>query len=229
MKIALQRHARGGRQWSASPMGDSALLLHWRGPHSLAGAAIRHLSKRLVHCAPRGVVEVVPGVDSALICYDPLETSTAEVGRVLQKSFPRFVRPPSTAGVVHRIAVAYGGAAGPDLGDIARVAGLSEEAVVTLHTARPMPVLMIGFMPGYPYIGELPDLLRVPRRSRPRLAVPAGSVAIANDQTGIYPIRSPGGWHVIGRTEVTLFDPCQEPPALLRAGDYVRFVALKMI
>jgi KipI family sensor histidine kinase inhibitor len=81
-------------------------------------------------------------------------------------------------------------------------------------------------MPGYPYIGELPEPLRMPRRSAPRVAVPAGSVAVANDQTGIYPRRSPGGWHVIGRTEMQLFDPLREPPALLQAGDYVRFVAL---
>jgi KipI family sensor histidine kinase inhibitor len=85
---------------------------------------------------------------------------------------------------------------------------------------------MIGFMPGFPYIGDLPPRLRLARRDEPRAAVPAGSIAVANDQTGIYPRRSPGGWHIVGRTEVALFDPRCEPPALLRAGDFVQFVPL---
>jgi inhibitor of KinA len=124
------------------------------------------------------------------------------------------------------IPVRYGGADGPDLGYIAETAGLSEADVVALHTAGPMPVLMIGFMPGFPYIGGLPPRLRVPRRAEPRTAVPVGSVALANDQTGIYPSRAPGGWHLIGRTEAALFDPLCVPPALLAPGDLVRFVAL---
>jgi KipI family sensor histidine kinase inhibitor len=102
---------------------------------------------------------------------------------------------------------------------------MSEQEVVALHTASAMPVLLIGFMPGFPYIGGLPSRLHLPRRSEPRTSVAAGSVAIANDQTGIYPHRSPGGWHIIGRTSARLFDPRREPPALLHVGDHVRFVA----
>jgi KipI family sensor histidine kinase inhibitor len=177
----------------------------------------------------RGVLDVVPGLDSVLVCYDPLVMTAGELKQALDRVQHNGAFEQRTRSVTHEIPVVYGGSDGPDLGDIARAAGLSEAEVVALHTSRPMPVLMIGFMPGYPYIGELPEPLRLPRRAEPRVAVPAGSVAIANDQTGIYQTRSPGGWHIIGRTEVRLFDPLREPPALLQAGDDVRFVALNVL
>jgi KipI family sensor histidine kinase inhibitor len=125
------------------------------------------------------------------------------------------------------IEVVYGGEDGVDLPHVARSCGLTPDEVVALHTAGPMPVRMIGFMPGFPYVGGLPPALWLPRRIEPRVAVPAGSVALANDQTGIYPARSPGGWHIIGRTDARLFDPWSDPPSLLKPGDLVQFVAMK--
>ena len=123
------------------------------------------------------------------------------------------------------ISVEYGGIAGPDLDAVAEATGLRPYEVIGLHTSTTFPVEMIGFMPGFPYIGGLPAVLHLPRRSVPRVVVPAGSVAIANGRTGIYPTAAPGGWHLIGRTSTQLFDPQREPPALLAPGDYVQFIA----
>ena len=111
----------------------------------------------------------------------------------------------------------------PDMDDVAARTGLTAEAVIALHSGRDYHVYMIGFLPGYPYMGDLPDELSLPRRDYPRLKVPAGSIAIAMAMTAIYAVASPGGWHLIGRTPVRLFDPARRPAALLRPGDRVRF------
>ena len=129
-----------------------------------------------------------------------------------------------TTGAIVVIPVAYGGDDGPDLAAVAAHIGLDSEAVVRLHTSTDQVVGMIGFAPGFPYLLGLPAPLSIPRLATPRTSVPAGSVAIAEHQTGIYPRTSPGGWHVIGRTPRAMFDPRRDPPALLRAGDLVRFV-----
>lgn len=128
------------------------------------------------------------------------------------------------AGAVHEIAVAYGGAAGPDLPALARQAGLDEAAYIRLHADVEYTVAFLGFQPGFPYLTGLPQRLHASRRSSPRAAVAAGSVAVGGAYTGIYPASGPGGWHVIGRAAVSLFDPGREPPTLMRAGDRVRFV-----
>lgn len=122
------------------------------------------------------------------------------------------------------IPVRYGGEEGPDLQEVAEACGLSQEEVIQIHTSVLYPVHMIGFMPGFPYLGGMSPLIATPRRSEPRLRVPAGSVGIGGDQTGIYPLDSPGGWNLIGRTSIRLFDPQQESPVLLKPGDRVRFV-----
>ncbi len=124
------------------------------------------------------------------------------------------------------IPVRYGGEYGPDLPEVADRLQLSEKEVIRLHSETVYTVFMIGFLPGFPYLGLLTRALELPRRDTPRLRVPAGSVAIAGQQTGIYPQASPGGWHLIGRTDVRLFDASQQPPALLQPGMKVRFVDL---
>ena len=212
--------------WRLAAIGDRGLLLIWRGDASAAGASVRAAARLLGRLAPPGQIELVPGIDSLLVCYDPLLIAPGELRRHVAPVLARGGDPQSEVGRLVEIPVSYGGTAGPDLGYVAHACGLSEAAAIALHTARAMPVLMLGFMPGFPYIGELPAELRLPRRAEPRVAVPAGAVALANDQTGIYPSRSPGGWHIIGRTEARLFDPARDPPALLRAGDRVRFVAV---
>jgi len=122
------------------------------------------------------------------------------------------------------IPVHYGGPAGPDLDEVARHTGLSREEVVRLHNAGEYTVYFLGFLPGFAYLGGMDGRLATPRRKEPRLAVPAGSVGIGGEQTGIYPSVSPGGWQLIGRTSLQLFDPARDPPSLLLPGDTVRFV-----
>ena len=131
----------------------------------------------------------------------------------------------SRPGSLHVVPVSYGGADGPDLADVAARTGLSEAEVVRLHSDAEYTVLVLGFMPGFPYLGILPVELDLPRRATPRVRVPAGSVAITGRQTGIYPFASPGGWHLIGRTSTRTWDPATNPPTLMAPGDRVRFVA----
>jgi inhibitor of KinA len=132
------------------------------------------------------------------------------------------VAPPT--GKVVEVPVLYGGEFGPDLDDVARRTELTTDDVVRLHSLAEYTVYMIGFAPGFPFLAGLPEQLAVPRRDSPRLAVPAGSVAIGGRQTGIYPLSTPGGWRIIGRTSLRLFRPEVEPPTLLELGDRVRFV-----
>jgi len=122
------------------------------------------------------------------------------------------------------IPVRYGGEDGPDLSEVAEYCGMSPAEVVRVHTESLYPVHMLGFMPGFPYLGGLSARLAVPRKALPRTRVPAGSVGLAGRQTGIYPLESPGGWQLIGRTDMVLFDPHWDPPTALLSGDYVRFV-----
>ena len=128
-----------------------------------------------------------------------------------------------------RIPTLYGGEHGPDIDFVADHAGLSVQEVVSLHSGRDYPVYMLGFSPGFPYLGDMSEKLATPRLETPRTVTPAGSVGIAESQTGIYPLASPGGWRIIGRTPVRMFDPEREPPSALRPGDLVRFEPLESI
>ena len=121
----------------------------------------------------------------------------------------------------------YGGEDGPDLANVARHSGLTEKQVVELHASVEYVVWFLGFQPGFPYLGGLPERLAMPRHAEPRLRVPAGSVGIGGAQTGVYPLATPGGWQLLGRTPLALFDPMRQEPVLLRAGDRVRFVPQK--
>lgn len=125
------------------------------------------------------------------------------------------------------IPVIYGGEAGPDLPDVARHTGLTQKQVVELHSSIDYVVWFLGFQPGFPYLGGLPENLATPRRAEPRVRVPVGSVAIGGAQTGIYPLETPGGWNLIGRTELPLFNPSLSEPVLLRPGDTLRFIPRK--
>jgi KipI family sensor histidine kinase inhibitor len=170
--------------------------------------------------------ELVPGIASVLFLYDPFNWTPQLVWEQIASVLPQMVQQRSSTSSTIDIRVHYGGIDGPDLLFVAQACGLSTAEVIALHTAQPFPVLMLGFMPGFPYLGDLPTHLHLPRRSTPRTHVPAGSIAIANDQTGIYPSQSPGGWHLLGRTTVQLFDPTRDPPSLLKPGDLVRFISI---
>lgn len=172
-----------------------------------------------------GVREVVPGMNNLTVELEPaapdlenlLETLTAQWSQSSAMSYPsRRIEIP-----VH-----YGGTDGRDLDEVARHAGLAPEEVVRLHRAGEYTVYFLGFLPGFAYLGGMDERLATPRRKEPRLAVPAGSVGIGGEQTGIYPSVSPGGWQLIGRTSLQLFDPARKPPSLLLPGDTVRFVSV---
>ncbi len=170
------------------------------------------------------VLEVVPSYRSLLVLFDPLRVEREELSRrveaMAQEARPRAVEGPSR---LVTVPVCYGGDHGPDLEAVARHAGLSPGEVVALHGSTTYLVYMLGFTPGFPYLGGMSKRIATPRLDAPRTLIPAGSVGIAGEQTGIYPIASPGGWRLIGRTPLRLFDPRAAAPFLLAAGDRVRF------
>ena len=173
----------------------------------------------------RGVTNVHPAYASILIEFDPLTIRHAGVQRIARDLVAQTAAAPLPEPRTVEIPVAYGGEYGPDLEAVAALTGHSPEEVVELHSSAEYLVYFLGFSPGFPYLGGMPESIAAPRLGTPRKRVPAGSVAIGGQQTGVYPMTSPGGWRIIGRTTLRLFDPDADPPALLRMGDHVRFVA----
>jgi KipI family sensor histidine kinase inhibitor len=207
------------------PLGDSALLIQLGDEIDLAiNRRIHALDAQLNANHLAGVIETVPAYASLLVHYDPLaltfaqaldwveETMTEAESMVTRK--PRLIEVP----------VRYGGEAGPDLDFVASDHHISAREVVRIHTSREYIVYMMGFTPGFPYMGKLDNAIATPRLETPRTRVIAGSVGVAGEQTGIYPIDSPGGWRLIGRTSLQLFDLATEPPFLFSPGDMVQFV-----
>lgn len=208
------------------PAGDSAVLITFSDQINLAvNQRILRLAQRLRASPQRGLVEVVEGYITLMITYDPLELNYAAVENLLQQLLDeREEGLPNPHRV--EIPVIYGGMHGPDLAFVAEHNQLSIEDVIRLHAGRDYPVYMMGFMPGFPYLGGMDPQIAAPRLETPRSRVPAGSVGIAGEQTGIYPLDSPGGWRLIGRTPLRLFDPSREPPFLLNPGDVIQFVPI---
>ena len=200
------------------PFGEAALLVNLPD-----AAAAQSLAGALRQDPPDGVIAVVPGRASVLVELDPLAVDTDTVADALARIR---VDPIALEGRLRTIPVVYGGPFGPDLIDVASLASLSPAEVVGLHTSTELNVLFGGFAPGFAYLGDVAEPLRVGRLPTPRTVTPAGSVALADGMSGIYPADLPGGWRVIGRTPLTLFDPRREPPAYLVPGDRVRFVAI---
>lgn len=209
------------------PLGDAALLLAFEPAIDLRiNRRVHAVATDLASRGLPGVLDIVPAYASCAVHFDPLRTDrgalSAAVDEAVSRSADAGETPAPTSPV--EIPVCYGGAFGPDLPIVTAHAGCSEDDVIRLHAGREYRVFMIGFLPGFPYLGPLDDRIVLPRRESPRSRVPAGSVAIAGRQTGIYPVDAPGGWHIIGRTPLTLFDPSSSPPARFAPGDAVRFV-----
>lgn len=215
-----------------SPLGDRAVVIQ-------LGASIDEATHRLVRavCARLdetpipGLVEYVPAFASVTIHYDPPRVATAgddaspharivEALRAALANMSEHRLPPAP---VVEIPVCYGGDLGPDLQDVARAHDLSLDDVVAIHAGGEYLVYMVGFMPGFAYLGGLSERIATPRRPVPRTVVPAGTVGIGGSQTGVYPLESPGGWNLIGRTPQRMFLPEKEPPTRLEIGDRVRF------
>lgn len=189
-----------------------------------AAGSVRRFAAALRREPLAGVTDLVPAFASVLVRFDPRRVAGAEVRAGLEDRIAVLPDRSPSAGRAHEIPVVYGDAEGPDLGDVARASGLSEQEVVALHAGAEYEVRFLGFAPGFPYLSGLPARLETARLAVPRKLVPAGSVAIAGRYAGIYPRATPGGWRVLGRTPRLLFDPRRDPPAVLAAGDRVRFV-----
>jgi len=219
-----------------APLGDHAIVI-------TVGDAIDEATHRLVRAVSArldethipGLVDQVPAFASVVAHYDP----AAVAGDAHRVPYDRMVEALETAfaGLEHQrpqparlveIPVCYGGELGPDLTEVAERTGLAPNEVVAIHTAGDYLVYMVGFMPGFAYLGGLDARIATPRRQSPRTAVPAGTVGIGGQQTGVYPLVSPGGWNLIGRTPLRVFDMSRDEPALLAAGDRVRFRAITL-
>lgn len=173
-----------------------------------------------------GVVDVIPAFCSLLINYDPRVISYGEISERMQALLKLEIRAGEQKKRIFEIPVCYGGEYGPDIANIAEHAGLSEEEVIKLHSSRDYLIYMLGFLPGFCYLGGLDERLHTPRLANPRIKINAGSVGIGGSQTGIYPLDSPGGWQLMGMTPVKTYDPEREVPILVEAGDYIRFVPI---
>lgn len=210
------------------PLGDAGLVAEFSGDEisDETNDTVRALRRALEQRPPVGMIETVSTYRSLLVIYDPQRATAsairAAVTAAVSQADPRAL----PAGRLIEIPTAYGGPHGPDLADVSAELGLSESEVVSLHAGQEYRVYMLGFTPGYPYMGTLPVRLRVSRLASPRTHVPERSVAIAGQQTGVYPVASPGGWRVIGRTPLRIYDPGRAAPFLLEAGDRARFVPI---
>jgi KipI family sensor histidine kinase inhibitor len=210
------------------PLGDSALLVKFGEEIDLELNRQIHTLAAFLDAAPLpGVTELVPAYATLLVHYDPLLRTYAEVQDWVRLGLERAQAQAGGKPRQIEVPVRYGGESGPDLEAVAALHALSPAEVVRLHSGREYTVYMMGFTPGFPYMGKLDEVLVTPRLETPRTHVPAGTVAIAGAQTGIYPIDSPGGWRLIGWTPLRLFDPARESPFLFAPGDAVRFVPLE--
>jgi inhibitor of KinA len=211
------------------PLGDSALIVRVSDhfdPDTSSNAVLAAV-RQLEAVAIPGVIELAPAYTTIGVFFDPVRTGGFDklkttIEHALQTSLEP-ARPRAGGETVIEVPVCYDDEFAPDLNDVAQHTGLSHDEIIRRHSDATYRVACVGFTPGFPYLSGLPPELATPRRATPRKEVPAGAVAIGGTQTGVYPRKSPGGWNIIGRTPVRLFDVERESPALFHAGDQVRF------
>jgi inhibitor of KinA len=187
---------------------------------------VRNLKLAIEKASIPGVVELVPAYRSLLVYFEPRQISTLDFREAIGDLLQSLTSSELPKRRLIKIPVTYGGEFGPDLELVASHSNLSAAEVVRIHSSARYLIYMIGFMPGFPYLGGMSPDIATPRKTTPRLKIPAGSVGIAGNQTGIYPAESPGGWQIIGRIPLELFHPTREPPSILQAGDYLAFVSV---
>lgn len=207
--------------------GDRGLLVEYGDDIDIeVNRKVRAMGIVMDRKPPKGVVEIIPTYRSLLVVYEPRETTLenlkVEMLRLEEQMTGVAIPPPQ----VVEIPVCYGGEFGPDIQFVAESHGLEIDTVIRLHSKPVYPIYMIGFTPGFPFLGGLPQNLHTPRLETPRTHVPEGSVGIANAQTGLYPIASPGGWRIIGRTPLKIFSPERENPFPYQAGDMIHFTPI---
>jgi inhibitor of KinA len=211
------------------PAGEQGLVVEFGDSVDAAiNARVHQIARRLLKRLPGKLLEVVPTYRSFMVYFNPLLISREEIAAVVEETIAAVgpgVNQNIDARVVH-IPVCYGGEYGPDLQYVARHNRLTSDEVIQIHTSTPYLVYMLGFTPGFPYLGGMSERIATPRLEQPRTAIPAGSVGIAGNQTGFYPVESPGGWQLIGRTPVKAFHPQSSNPFLFDAGDYLQFIAI---
>jgi KipI family sensor histidine kinase inhibitor len=206
------------------PAGDSALVIELGNEISEeCNARVVSLSEEIRDMT--GVVEILPTYRSLLVYYDPSLIEFDEI-KELSKEKWKTLKTLEIKGKVFEVPVCYDDDFGPDLSFVAQHSNMSEEEVIRIHCSGNYRVFMLGFLPGFPYLGGMDERIAAPRLEKPRTKIPAGSVGIAGKQTGIYPLDSPGGWRIIGRTPVKMYDPEAKDPVPIRAGDTIRFVRI---
>ena len=223
----LKSEPEGQRFPRVVPAGDSAILIELGSEIAPEISSMVFALTDLVKDAGlNSGLEVLPTYRSVLVYYDPLVSSYVEMFDAVNGALERLVEPVNVNSSVKiiEIPVVYGGDDGPDLDFVANHAGITEDAVTDLHSGTDYRVYMLGFSPGFPYLGGLDERIAAPRLKTPRVLVPAGSVGIAESQTGVYPNAGPGGWRIIGRTSVTLFDVNSSTPSLITPATKVRFI-----
>lgn len=210
--------------FTCKPAGDQAVLVEFENIIAKdTNARVRNLASLVEKETSTGFGEVILGYRTLLIHYDPVRLSYEQVVKRLKQWGEMDHNSISSASRTVRVPVLYGGEWGPDLNDVAVHNNLSPEEVISIHSGGEYLVYFLGFTPGYPFMGGMSEKISTPRLPSPRVSIPAGSVGIAGNQTGIYPVKSPGGWRLIGRTPLKLYDPEREKPFLFESGDIVRF------
>lgn len=208
--------------------GDASLLIEFGNEispeiNSKITATVQLMKEQHIE----GVVDIIPAFCSLLINYDPRVISYDEITKRMRRLLKMEVKAGESNRRIFEIPVCYGGEYGPDLANIAEHAGLTEEEVIRIHSSRDYLIYMLGFLPGFCYLGGLDERIHTPRLANPRIKINAGSVGIGGSQTGIYPLDSPGGWQLMGMTPVKTYDPERETPILLSAGDYIHFIPVE--
>jgi inhibitor of KinA len=209
------------------PVGDATMVVEFEERIDPAvNARVVATADALRAAAIAGVRDVVPTYRSVAVYFDPLLTDHRGLARRLEQAATEPLRAERTERALIRVPVCYGGDFGPDLPEIARFARASEAEVVEIHTSRTYRVFMLGFMPGFAYMGIVDSRIAVPRRETPRVRVPRGSVCLAGVQTSVHPVDAPSGWHLIGKTPVQPFDPSRRDPFLMKPADEVQFYSI---
>lgn len=209
--------------------GDSALIIELGNEISPSiNFKLKKITEFLDNLNKKGIKDLLPTYRSIIIYYNPLVLSFNEIKKLIEENckFENKVEEKIEKEIVE-IPVLYGGEYGPDIENIANHNKLSVEDVIKIHTSGEYLIYMLGFTPGFPYLGGMSKEIVTPRLKEPRTKIPAGSVGIAGEQTGVYPIESPGGWQLLGRSPLNFFNPKSEKPFLLKAGQYIKFISIK--